>query len=457
MRLSWRSALAVVVSVAAVGVISLPRAEAAAPPYEPDPNAVGALSFYNASGVQITSGSINDRPIAAYVVGSDAIRSADATAALLTAQPNPALSDPVSWNVDELSAFTHYPLTTGPANIKTLSLTHPVVTGASTDLSLANFIAEFPNASGTLANLYQFRVKTADASGAETTAYLSGDVKVSGNTWTQVYPDPALTTTTTALVAAPSPATVGQKVTLTATVAPAGAAGSVQFRDGSTNIGTPIVVNGGGVATTSTKTLNQAVHQLFAVFTPSATATFAASTGSVSEAVGLTGTGSITGALSGKIAFSPALTNTPSAGTVKYTFTATLGAVTGSTGQGTGTITGASIKATVTLPAGTTCNSYTSGGFVRGASAITYTTVGGPVGKTTLTFSSSVSTVPTPYTVTLASPTVTGSFATPSGSASHGTLVLDQTKPAVTTSCAGAGLKSLGFTGKKGTSTLTIG
>jgi len=456
-RLSWRSALAVAASVAAVAVISLPRADAAAPPYEPDPNAVGTLSFYNASGVHITTGSINAKPIAAYVVGSNAIRSGDVTAALFAAQPNPAASNPALWNVDQPSAFTDYPLAAGPVAIKTLSLTHPVVSGASTDLSLADFISEFPNTSGALANLYQFRIKTADASGTQTTAYLSADVLVSGATWTQVYPDPALTQTTTALVAAPSPATVGQKVTLTATVSPAGTSGSVQFRDGSTNIGSPVAVNASGVATTSTKALNQSVHQLFAVFTPTATATFAGSTGTVSEAVGVTATGSITGTLSGKIAFSPKLTNTASAGTVKYTFTATLAAVSGSTTQGTGTITGASIKATVTLPAGSTCNSYLNGGFVRGANAVTYATNGGPVSKTTLTFGSSVSTIAVPYTVTLASPTVVGSFATPSGSATHGTIVLDQTKTGVTSACAGAGLTSLAFTGKKGASTLTVG
>ena len=268
-------------------------ASAATPPYEPDPNAVGTLNFYDASGNQITSGSINDHPIAAYVVGSATVRAGDVQAALFEAQPNPAVSNPALWNLDQPSGFTAYPLTTGPANIQSLSQTHPVVKGAATDLSAADFIAEFPNTSGTLANLYQYRIKTATSAGSQTTAYLSGDILVSGTTWTQVYPTAAAATTTT-LVAAPSPASVGQTVTLTATVTPSGTAGSVQFMDGATNLASPVAVNGSGVATTSTSSLTQATHSLSAVFTPTSSS-FAGSTGSFSEVVNPAATPTTTG------------------------------------------------------------------------------------------------------------------------------------------------------------------
>ncbi|MGN6607220.1 MAG: hypothetical protein ACTHMS_09465, partial [Jatrophihabitans sp.] len=141
---------AATVALAGVGiatgfVLTAGSASAATPvPYEPDANSYGTISFYDASGNQITSGTITDSPIAAYAVGSAPGRSGDTGAVLKAAQPDPAKSTAL-YNVDSLSAATTYPLTTGPASIQTLSQTHPVVTGSSTDLSLNDFINEFPN------------------------------------------------------------------------------------------------------------------------------------------------------------------------------------------------------------------------------------------------------------------------------------------------------------------------
>ena len=68
------------------------------------------------------------------------------------------------------------------------------------------------------------------------------------------------------LVVTPSgSAAVGSEVTLTATVTPA-AAGNVQFKDGSTSLGSKPVVN--GTATISTNDLAAGSHTLTAVFTP---------------------------------------------------------------------------------------------------------------------------------------------------------------------------------------------
>ncbi|WP_245601754.1 Ig-like domain-containing protein [Hamadaea tsunoensis] len=79
--------------------------------------------------------------------------------------------------------------------------------------------------------------------------------------------DPAGTATTTTLTTNPvSPVTTGTNVTLTATVAPAAATGSVQFKDGATVLGTGTV--SGGVATFSTAGLGQGTHSLTAVYTP---------------------------------------------------------------------------------------------------------------------------------------------------------------------------------------------
>ncbi|VTR76884.1 S8 family serine peptidase [Cellulomonas hominis] len=88
---------------------------------------------------------------------------------------------------------------------------------------------------------------------------------------------PAATPTTTTLAVSGSPR-VGQDVTLTATVAPAEATGTVSFRDGETEIATAPVA--GGTATATVR-LGGGAHSLAAVFTPDSTAW----AGSTSEAV----------------------------------------------------------------------------------------------------------------------------------------------------------------------------
>jgi hypothetical protein len=296
---------AVVAGLAGIGLIAglvvgsgAANAAAPTPPYEPDPQGTGTISFYDASGNQITSGSITDSPIAAYAVASQTIVAGDSQAVLLGAQPNPS-ANTAGWNTDQLGSFTNYPLTTGPANIKTLSQTHPVETGAAGDFSVQNFIDEFPNgapggvgcayaasAAGctntAYQKLYQLRVKTSHA-GIQSNNYAVADILVSGSTWTQIYPA-QLTATSTALTANPNPATQGASVALKATVSPAAAAGSVQFQDGGTNIGSPVPVSS-GVANLSTTFSTTGTHHLTAVFSPTDTATYNGSTSSTVDEV----------------------------------------------------------------------------------------------------------------------------------------------------------------------------
>src|SRR5262245_36251687 len=73
--------------------------------------------------------------------------------------------------------------------------------------------------------------------------------------------------TTTSLTSSPNPSTLGENVTLTATVAPAAAAGVVQFRDGPTDLGAPVAVSS-GTASLSIDTLGLGSHPLTAQFTP---------------------------------------------------------------------------------------------------------------------------------------------------------------------------------------------
>lgn len=85
--------------------------------------------------------------------------------------------------------------------------------------------------------------------------------------------------TTTALTASKSNGSTTDSVTLTATVSPADAAGTVQFADGSAKIGQPVEVSN-GKATTTVSSWTAGAHSLTAAFTPTDSTAFAASTSS---------------------------------------------------------------------------------------------------------------------------------------------------------------------------------
>jgi hypothetical protein len=102
--------------------------------------------------------------------------------------------------------------------------------------------------------------------------------------------DPVTATTTTVSATPASPQKLGTSVTLTATVSPAAAPGTVQFVVGSTDLGSPVTVTGGTASTTSTLPPGQST--VTAVFTPSAGSGYAASSGSTTyEITGHTGKG----------------------------------------------------------------------------------------------------------------------------------------------------------------------
>ncbi|NHC46880.1 Ig-like domain-containing protein, partial [Motilibacter aurantiacus] len=166
---------------------------------------------------------------------------------------------------------------------------------------------------------------------------------------------PAATTTT--LVASPaSPQQVGTAVTLTAEVSPA-AAGTVQFRDGSTSLGSAPVA--GGKATISTSTLAVGTRTLTAVFTPSS----AEYLGSTSAALSYT----ITAA---PVATTTALTASPASPQVQgtnVTFTATV-----SPAAAAGSVTfrrGSDVLGTVAVSNGTAA--YSTTGLPVGTSSVT--------------------------------------------------------------------------------------
>jgi hypothetical protein len=255
-------------------------ASAAAPSFEPDPSASGTVALYNAAGVQITSGSVNDSPLAAYYVASGTGFAGDTAANIAYATPQDGVPTGSWTTVETWTSTQTFPNHTYPGVPGTTN--NAVVKGAATDGGLATHIAAFPNASSTNPGVYQIRLYTLPGN-PDNPTYYTADIKVTGTTWAQVYPTVATATTTT-LVPSPSPSTQGQTVTLTATESPA-AAGSIQFKDGATNIGSAVAVNGSGVATTTTSTLTTGSHSLSAVFTPTDLTAFNGSTGTATQVV----------------------------------------------------------------------------------------------------------------------------------------------------------------------------
>jgi hypothetical protein len=264
---------------------------ATSPTYEPDPGAIGTVAFYNAAGTQITSGTLDPSgnpgtPMAAYYLASGHGPAADTTAQVAFATPQQNIPTGSWTSVNLQTSSQTYPppaSNTYPGILHTT--TNALVQGD--DFGLGFQIGTNPNTDANDPNIYQIRLYT-DAS-----TYFSADVVVSGSTWTQIYPAVS-TATTTQLTSSANPTTTGTNVILTATESPA-AAGSVQFKDGSTNLGSPVAVNGSGVTTLTQAFSTTGAHNLSAVFAPTDTAAFGASTGTLTENVDPPPTSTTTG------------------------------------------------------------------------------------------------------------------------------------------------------------------
>ena len=262
-----RSALAGVL-VLALLALAAGVAYAAAPPFEPDPNSNGSLTFYDAGGQVITTGSTNDAPFAAFVQASaPGHASGDNKATLFGALPKNGVATG-AWSSEAISGSTVYPNASAPGALGTSSL--PLVTLTAADGSLATLAGDLPNTAPSgdpYAGLYQLRVKTSGPGQSAGATYASADILISGTTWSLVYPEPVATATSTALGVTPTgPQYAGTTLTFTATITPA-AAGSVQFKDGTGNVGAPVAVSGGS-AQYATNALGVGSHNLSAVFTP---------------------------------------------------------------------------------------------------------------------------------------------------------------------------------------------
>src|SRR6478609_2205718 len=97
------------------------------PPYQPigNPPAIGTLKFFNAAGVQITGGNINDAPFATYVQSSVPGRVGDTKATLFGYLPKNGIQWN-GWTGEALTASPNYPNLAAPSALASSPL--PLVT-----------------------------------------------------------------------------------------------------------------------------------------------------------------------------------------------------------------------------------------------------------------------------------------------------------------------------------------
>jgi hypothetical protein len=289
-RLNRSVAMGAIAAMAAVAlpVLALPASAATTPPWEPDPQAIGTLQFFNAAGQQVFGGN-NLSHLFDFVLASSADTTGGTKAALTFGAPAPGVPTGTWFNALG-SAATAFPSATAPGTLK--SNPNPLVTLSATDANLATFIqsATVQTQAG-YANVFQLRVSTSGPGGVGTgtSSYWDADVMVNptAGTWQEIYPDtgPSAQATTTQVSASPSgSAEQNASVTLTATEAAADSshpAGLVQFLQDGFDVGAAVAVNSSGVASLSTTSLLPSAPggtDITATFTPTDGADFNAST-----------------------------------------------------------------------------------------------------------------------------------------------------------------------------------
>jgi len=271
---------------------------AGVPPWQPpsvahgNPKAVATLTFYDAAGAQIISGNLTDSPISAYSLASGPIRTSvtDTKATMFAAVPNSSVA-PDGWASNVISLATTYPNAAAPGTLGTS--TNPLNTGTGTDTSLSTFISGHSitgDANPAYNNIVEIRMETSSVGNGLSPTYAVADLAINsaGGTWSQVFPAPPTTvsTTTTLNVTPASPQLVGTNVTLTvpaggvvASSGPNPTNGNIKFYDGATQIGTTQAWTG-AAASVSTTTLAGGAHSLTAMYVPSGI-TYSGSTSAV--------------------------------------------------------------------------------------------------------------------------------------------------------------------------------
>jgi Bacterial Ig-like domain (group 3) len=250
-----------------------------------DPNSNGNFLLYDANGNRIVGGSLTNLGGAIYAVSGQTARTGAIKANLSIAAPDHTKVASL-WASQTLSGSTNFPVAGTIPNVS--GVAGPVVTlNGTTDGNAASFlsVAVLDTTAG-YAGYAQLRVKDTATPAATTWATMEIAIDVAAGTWAQVTPAVSYTaTTTSAPTFSPvSPVAGGTAVTLTSTVSPSNATGSVHFFDGATDLGAATFTGGTATLTntfTNTSATGAAVsHSITAVYTP--TGLFSASTSAAS-------------------------------------------------------------------------------------------------------------------------------------------------------------------------------
>jgi hypothetical protein len=179
------------------------------------------------------------------------------------------------------------------------------------------------------------------------TAVYSGDTNWAGSTSTALSQTVNKVVTTTTLISSSNPSTVGASVTLTATVSPSTATGTVQFFDGATVLGASALA--AGSASFGATSLTQGTHTITAVYSGDAnntTSTSAAASQVVKAITSMVLISSLNPAVVGQSVVFTATVNSAATGTMQF--------LDGSTILGTGTVSsGVATFTTTSLAQGT--------------------------------------------------------------------------------------------------------
>ena len=189
-----------------------------------------------------------------------------------------------------------------------------------------------------------FTVATLSAGTHVLAAAYGGDANNAASSSATLTQTVNLATTTTTLTSSANPSTIGQSVTLTATVSPSAATGSVTFKDGSNSLGSSTL--NGGTATFAVSTLAIGTHALTAAYSGDANDT-ASTSATLTQTVTLAPTTTTLTSSANPSTFGQSVTLT--AAVLPTTATGSITFEDGSTGLGSGTLSGGT--ATLTVPA----------------------------------------------------------------------------------------------------------
>jgi len=355
------------------------------------------------------------------------------------ANNSPSTSPTVTLNVGQTATSTSLAASPNPAAVgQTVTLTATVTPSSATG-TVTFRDGTNPIGTATLSNGSATTTTASLAVGSHSlTAVYGGDTADSPSTSAPVT-EIVKASTTTSLTASPNPATPGQTVTITATVAPSDATGTVTFVDGTNPIGTARLNN--GAASLTTASLAAGSHSLTATY--SGDGTFSGSSGAVTLVVGKAST--TTNLTASPTSLSPGQSVTLTATVAPSNATGTVTFVDGTNPIGTAPLNnGSAVLTTTSLAAGSHSLTATYGGDSN-FNGSTSAPVGVAVGQGSTATSLSVS----PLNAILGQPVTLTATVTPSGAS--GTVTFrDGTNPISTAPLTNG---SATFT----TSTLTVG